>query len=124
MGVSRTGKTPTSIYLANRGYKTTNIPLIAKQEIPEQVKLKEFKPCVVGLYTDPERLSDIRRNRVNIMNENNLPSYTDLSSIKQEVEDSKKIFKKYNWPTIDVTRKSIEETAASIIKIYDIRRSK
>ena len=94
------------------------------QEIPEQVKLKEFKPCVVGLYTDPERLSDIRRNRVNIMNENNLPSYTDLSSIKQEVEDSKKIFKKYNWPTIDVTRKSIEETAASIIKIYDIRRSK
>ena len=124
LGVSRTGKTPTSIYLANRGYKTTNIPLIVNQEIPEQVKLKEFKPCVVGLYTDPERLSDIRRNRVNIMNENNLPSYTDLSSIKQEVEDSKKIFKKYNWPTIDVTRKSIEETAASIIKIYDIRRSK
>ena len=124
LGVSRTGKTPTSIYLANRGYKTTNIPLIMQQEIPEQLKIKELKPCVVGLYTDPERLSDIRRNRVNIMNETNLPSYTDLDSIKKEIEDSKKLFKKYNWPMIDVTRKSIEETAASVIKIYDIRRSK
>ncbi len=124
LGVSRTGKTPTSIYLANRGYKTTNIPLIMQQEIPEKLKTKKLKPCVVGLYTDPERLSDIRRNRVNIMNETNLPSYTDLESIKKEIEDSKKLFKKYNWPTIDVTRKSIEETAASIIKIYDIRRSK
>ena len=73
---------------------------------------------------DPERLSDIRRNRINIMNETNLPSYTDLDSIKKEIEGSKKIFKKYNWPVIDVTRKSIEETAASVIKIYDIRRSK
>ena len=124
LGVSRTGKTPTSIYLANRGYKTTNIPLIMPQEIPEQLKTKKLNPCVVGLYTDPERLSDIRRNRVNIMNETNLPSYTDLDSIKKEIESSKKIFKKYNWPTIDVTRKSIEETAASVIKIYEIRRSK
>ena len=124
LGVSRTGKTPTSIYLANRGYKTTNIPLIMPQEIPEQLKAKKLNPCVVGLYTDPERLSDIRRNRVNIMNETNLPSYTDLDSIKKEIEGSKKIFKKYNWPTIDVTRKSIEETAASVIKIYEIRRSK
>ena len=124
LGVSRTGKTPTSIYLSNRGYKTMNIPLVMNQEIPNRLKTKEIKPCVVGLYTDPERLSDIRRNRVNIMNENNLPSYTDLVSIKKEIEESKKIFKKYNWPTIDVTRKSIEETAASVIKIYDIRRSK
>ena len=124
LGVSRTGKTPTSIYLANRGYKTTNIPLIMPQEIPEQLKAKKLNSCVVGLYTDPERLSDIRRNRVNIMNETNLPSYTDLDSIKKEIEGSKKIFKKYNWPTIDVTRKSIEETAASVIKIYEIRRSK
>ena len=124
LGVSRTGKTPTSIYLANRGYKTTNIPLVMQQEIPEELKTKGLKPCVIGLYTDPERLSDIRRNRVNIMNETNLPSYTNLNSIKKEIDDSKKIFKKYNWPTIDVTRKSIEETAASVIKIYDIRRSK
>ncbi len=124
LGVSRTGKTPTSIYLANRGYKTMNIPLITKQEIPNQLRFEKSKTCVIGLYADPERLSDIRRNRVAMMNETNLPAYTNADSVRKEVEDSKKIFKKYNWPTIDVTRKSIEETAASIIKIYDIHRSK
>ena len=72
----------------------------------------------------PERLSDIRRNRIAIMNETNLPTYTDVDSVKKEVEDSKKLFKKYNWPTINVTRKSIEETAASIIKIHDIHRGR
>ncbi len=124
LGVSRTGKTPTSIYLANRGYKTTNIPLITKQKILNQLRFEKLKTCIIGLYADPERLSDIRRNRVAIMNETSLPAYTDVDFVRKEVEDSKKIFKKYNWPTIDVTRKSIEETAASIIKIYDIHRSK
>lgn len=124
LGISRTSKTPTSIYLANRGYKTINIPLVLNQSIPSYLKEKNLKTCVVGLYADPERLSDIRRNRVAIMNDTRLPTYTDLESIRQEVQDSKKLFKKYNWPTIDVTRKSVEETAASIIKIYDIRRSK
>ena len=79
---------------------------------------------MVGLFADPERLSDIRRNRVAIMNDTRLPAYTDLESIKKEVEKSKKLFKKYSWPTIDVTRKSVEETAASIIKIFDIRKNK
>ena len=124
LGISRTGKTPTSIYLANRGYKTMNIPLVMKQEIPEEIKNGKTKTCVIGLYADPERLSDIRRNRVNIMKEKNLSDYTDLNSIKKEIEDSRELFKKYNWPTIDITRKSIEETAASIIKIYDIKKSK
>ena len=124
LGISRTSKTPTSIYLANRGYKTINIPLVLNQNIPSYLKEKNLKTCVVGLYADPERLSDIRRNRVAIMNDTRLPTYTDLESIRQEVQDSKKLFKKYNWPTIDVTRKSVEETAASIIKIYDIRKSK
>jgi len=124
LGVSRTGKTPTSIYLANRGYKTMNIPLITKQEIPNQLRLEKSKTCVVGLYADPERLSDIRKNRVAMMNETSLSAYTDADSVRKEVEDSKKLFKKYNWPTINVTRKSIEETAASIIKIYEIHRSK
>jgi hypothetical protein len=124
LGVSRTGKTPTSIYLANRGYKAMNIPLITKQEIPNQLRFEKSKTCVIGLYADPERLSDIRRNRVAMMNETSLPAYTDIDFVRKEVEDSKKLFKKYNWPTIDVTRKSIEETAASIIKIYDIHRSK
>ena len=80
--------------------------------------------CIVGLFADPERLSDIRRNRVAIMNEKNLPSYTDLDSIRQELNESKELFKKYNWPTIDITRKSIEETAASVLKIYDIKKNK
>ena len=101
-----------------------NIPLVMKQEIPNQLRLEKSKACVIGLYADPERLSDIRRNRLTIMNETNLPAYTNVDSVRKEVEDSKKLFKKYNWPTIDITRKSIEETAASVIKIYDIHRSK
>ena len=123
-GVSRTSKTPTAIYLANRGFKTINIPLVLDQKVPDTVKNENLKACVVGLYADPERLSDIRRNRVAIMNENKVSTYTDLVSIKDEVENSKKLFKKFNWPTIDVTRKSVEETAASIIKIYEIKKSK
>ncbi len=124
LGVSRTSKTPTSIYLANRGFKTTNIPLVPNQEIPNDLKDKNFKSCVVGLFADPDRLSDIRRNRVALMKESRSSSYTEISSIKKEVEDSKNLFKKYNWPTIDVTRKSVEETAASIIKIIEIKKNK
>ena len=124
LGVSRTSKTPTSIYLANRGYKTINIPLVMKQTIPEKIKEGNSKSCVVGLYADPSRISDIRRNRVAIMNDTRLPDYTDLESIKKEVDESKKLFKKHNWPTIDVTRRSVEETAASIIKIYEIKKNK
>ena len=122
LGVSRTSKTPTSIYLANRGYKTVNIPLVLDQKIPEN--LKANKSCIIGLVADPERLSDIRRNRVAIMKEQKIKEYTDLESIKKEVEDSKKLFKKNNWPVIDVTRRSVEETAASILKIIDIKKSK
>ena len=77
--------------------------------------------CVVGLVTEAERLFDIRRNRLNSLKENEASDYTDLEKIKFEVEQSKKIFKKNKWPTIDVTRKSVEETAASIIKIYEIK---
>jgi len=77
--------------------------------------------CIVGLVTEAERLFDIRRNRLNSLKENEASEYTDLEKIKIEVEHSKKIFKKNNWPTIDVTRKSVEETAASIIKIYEIK---
>ena len=120
LGVSRTSKTPTSIYLANRGYKTINIPLVMNQKIPEDLYSKGNKTCVIGLIADPERLADIRRNRVAIMRENNIKEYTDLNFIKDEVNNSKKLFKKYSWPIIDVTRKSVEETAASIIKIYEI----
>ena len=124
LGVSRTSKTPTSIYLANRGFKTINIPLVMSQKIPEELKKPNLKTCVIGLVADPDRLSDIRRNRVAIMNDRDLTSYTSIEVIKKEVEDSKVLFKKYNWPIIDVTRKSVEETAASVIKILEIRKNK
>ena len=87
--------------------------------IPQQV-IKSKKICVIGLTTEAERLFDIRRNRLTSLKENEASDYTNLEKIKAEVEQSKKIFKKNQWPTIDVTRKSVEETAASIIKIYEI----
>ena len=124
LGVSRTSKTPTSIYLANRGYKTTNIPLVLGQNVPNEIKSENFKGCVVGLYADPIRLSEIRRNRVAIMNETKIANYTDIKHIQNEVTNSIQLFKKNKWPIIDVTRKSVEETAASIIKILEIKRSK
>ena len=120
LGVSRTSKTPTSIYLANRGYKTINIPLVLDQQIPKDL-ITNKKICIIGLVADPERLADIRRNRVAMMKEEKIDSYVDVNFIKREVDESKILFKKYNWPTIDVTRKSVEETAASIIKIFEIQ---
>ena len=124
LGVSRTSKTPTSIYLANRGYKTVNIPLVLDQKIPTSLETNKNKICVIGLVADAERLADIRRNRVAIMRENSIKDYTELSSIKEEVDRSKKLFNKYKWPVIDVTRKSVEETAASILKIFEINKNK
>ena len=120
LGVSRTSKTPTSIYLANKGFKTSNIPLVNENSIPETLKNNPKVACVIGLNTEPERLADIRKNRMNSLKESENKSYTDLEKIKKEVEDAKNTFRKYKWPMIDVTRKSVEETAASIIKIYDI----
>ena len=123
LGVSRTSKTPTSIYLANKGFKISNIPLVNENSIPEILKKNPNITCIVGLSTEPERLVDIRKNRMNSLRESQNKSYTDLSKIKKEVEDAKNTFKKYKWPTIDVTRKSVEETAASIIKIYEIYKN-
>ena len=120
IGVSRTSKTPTSIYLANKGFKTSNIPLVNEMEIPQDI-INSKSLCIVGLSTEAERLFDIRRNRLNSLRENEASEYTDLEKIKLEVEKSKKIFKRNSWPIIDVTRKSVEETAASIIKIYEIK---
>ena len=120
LGVSRTSKTPTSIFLANKGFKTSNIPLINDNSIPEILKKEPKLTCVVGLNTEPERLVEIRKNRMNSLKENANKLYTDLDQVKKEVEAAKNTFKKYKWPTIDVTRKSVEETAASIIKIYEI----
>ena len=123
LGVSRTSKTPTSIYLANRGFKTSNIPLVNENSIPQSLKENPKITCVVGLTTEAERLVDIRKNRMMSLKEKENTSYTDIQKIKEEVENAKKTFMKYKWPTIDVTRKSVEEVAASIIKIYEIYKN-
>jgi len=120
VGVSRTSKTPTSIYLANKGFKTSNIPLVNEKSLPKKLKDNPQLTCVVGLNTEPERLVDLRKNRMNSLKETENIKYTNLENIKKEIEDAKKTFRKYRWPSIDVTRKSVEETAASIIKIHEI----
>tara|TARA_B100001057_G_C22861127_1_gene954529 strand:+ start:380 stop:1207 length:828 start_codon:yes stop_codon:yes gene_type:complete len=120
LGVSRTSKTPTSIYLANKGYKTSNIPLINENSIPNILKEDPKISCVIGLNTEAERLVDIRKNRMNSLKDTDNKKYTNIEIIRKEVENARKTFKKYGWPSIDVTRKSVEETAASIIKIYEI----
>ena len=123
LGVSRTSKTPTSIYLANKGFKTSNIPLVDENSIPESLKKNPKMACVVGLTTEAERLVDIRKNRMITLKERENTNYTNIQKIKEEVENAKKTFAKYKWPTIDVTRKSVEETAASIIKIHEIYKN-
>ncbi len=120
IGVSRTSKTPTSIYLANRGFKTSNIPLINENSLPKKLRDNPKLTCVVGLNTEPERLVDLRKNRMNSLKETENKNYTSIENIKKEVAEAKKTFQKYKWPSIDVTRKSVEEAAASIIKIHEI----
>ena len=122
LGVSRTSKTPTSIYLANRGYKISNIPLVNENSIPDYLKNNSSSNCVVGLTTEPQRLIDLRKNRMNSLKEQESTEYTNIEKITEEIENAKKTFRKYKWPIIDVTRKSVEETAASIIKIHEITK--
>ncbi len=120
VGVSRTSKTPTAIYLANKGLKTSNIPLVNENSLPKKLKDNPKLTCVVGLNTEPERLVELRKNRMNSLKETENKNYTSLENIKKEINNAKKTFQKYKWPSIDVTRKSVEETAASIIKIHEI----
>ena len=120
VGVSRTSKTPTSIYLANRGFKTSNIPLINENSLPKKLKDNPQLTCVVGLSSEPERLVEVRKNRMSSLKETENKDYTSIENITKEIADAKKTFQKYKWPVIDVTRKSVEEAAASIIKIHEI----
>jgi regulator of PEP synthase PpsR (kinase-PPPase family) len=123
MGVSRSSKTPTSIYLANRGIKTANIPLVPNVPLPECVtRLKN--PLVVGLFASPERIVQIRENRLLSLNATQDSPYVDRLSVAAEVADSRKLFARHGWPMIDVTRRSIEETAAAIIDLYRIHKLK
>ncbi|MDE1468127.1 pyruvate, water dikinase regulatory protein [Aurantiacibacter sp. D1-12] len=122
-GVSRTSKTPTSIYLANRGFKVANIPLVVESPPPDTLyRLKH--PMVVGLTTAPQRLVQIRRNRLLSLNENTETSYVDEERVKNEVAFARRMFADNSWPVIDVTRRSIEETAAAVIRIYQEREGR
>ena len=120
IGVSRTSKTPTSIYLANKGFKTSNIPLVNENSLPKKLRDNPQLACVVGLNSEPERLVDLRKNRMSSLKETENTKYINIENIKKEIIDAKKTFQKYKWPSIDVTRKSVEETAASIVKIHEI----
>ena len=119
-GVSRTSKTPTSIYLANRGYKVANVPLVVESP-PHRSLLGLRHPMVVGLTTAPKRLIQIRRNRLLSLNEGTETAYVDEERVEKEVQFARRMFADNGWPVIDVTRRSIEETAAAIIRLYNER---
>ncbi len=121
VGASRTSKTPTCIYLANRGYKTANVSLVPNIPLPPH--LSDLKaPLVVGLVASPERISEIRRNRMLSLNSDKFDEYVDADLIKEEMAFTKRLCAKNRWQAVDVTRKSIEETAATIIALYEDRR--
>ena len=120
VGVSRTSKTPTSIYLANRGIKVANVPLVPNCPFPEGL-LEATDTLIVGLTTNPERLVQIRRNRLLSLNEDSETEYVDPDAVKREVAEARKLFGRYRWPVIDVSRRSIEETAAAILTLYHQR---
>ena len=124
LGVSRTSKTPTSIYLANKGMKISNIPLVNENSVPDSLKKNPQRKCVVGLTAEPDRLVDLRKNRMQSIKDTESTEYTNLDIVQKEMEDARRLFQKYKWPSIDVTRKSVEETAASVLKIHDIFNQK
>jgi regulator of PEP synthase PpsR (kinase-PPPase family) len=116
VGVSRTSKTPTCLYLANRGIKAANVPFVPGVELPAELAHAE-KPLIVGLTNDPERLIHLRRNRLSMLDHNEATDYTDLEAVRAEVRDARRVFAEHHWPVIDVTRRSIEETASSVYKL-------
>lgn len=122
-GVSRSSKTPTSIYLANRGYKVANIPLVVESPPPSAL-FGLRHPLVVGLTTAAERLAQVRRNRLLSLNEGTETSYVDGERIKDELQFARRMFSDNGWPVIDVTRRSIEETAAAVIRLVQQREKR
>lgn len=120
LGISRTSKTPTSIYLAQRGYKTANVPLVPQLPLPPQIERIQ-RAFVVCLIASPERISQVRRNRVLALADRNLEDYVDRDVIEEEVTFSRRLCSRNRWPVIDVTRRSVEETAAAILQLYHDR---
>ncbi len=123
LGVSRTSKTPTSIYLANRGFKTANVPVVPHVPLPRALETLR-RPLIVGLVASPERIIQIRQNRLLSLNAETQTDYVDRVAVAEEIAASRRLFAEKGWPTIDVTRRSIEETAAAILDLYREHRLK
>ena len=123
LGVSRTSKTPTSIYLANRGYRTGNIPLVPGMPLPAILDTFE-DPFIVGLFASPDRIVQIRQQRLVGLNENDMTDYIDQDRVRDEMRQAKRLFVKNGYAVVDVTRRSIEETSARIINLYQRRKNK
>lgn len=121
VGVSRTSKTPTSMYLANRGYKTANVPIVPEIPLPEALWSAGDQTLIVGLTTSPDRLVQVRASRLKSLQERRSTDYINLERIKAEVSFARRLFSQHGWPVIDVTRRSIEETAAAVINLYQQR---
>ncbi|MGH6674027.1 MAG: pyruvate, water dikinase regulatory protein [Xanthobacteraceae bacterium] len=122
VGVSRTSKTPTSIYLANRGVKTANVPLVPGVPLPQQLEQLQ-NPLIVGLYATPERIVQIRQNRLlGLKMQRDDDQYVDRAAVSEEIAASRRLCARHNWPLIDVTRRSIEETAAAVLGHLGERR--
>ena len=120
VGVSRTSKTPTSMYIANRGIKTANVPIVPGCPLPPEL-FETKNPLIVGLLKDPKRLVQVRRQRLKFLNQDEETDYTDPEMVAQEIREASRLYMKHGWPTIDVTRKSIEETAATILQHHQRR---
>ena len=123
VGISRTSKTPTSIYLAQRGFKNTNVPLIPSIPLPPQLE-QAGDVFVIGLIASADRISQVRRNRVLALADKDLSEYVDRDLIEEEITFTRRLCSRNSWPVIDVTRRSVEETAASILQHYHNRSSK
>ncbi len=121
VGVSRTSKTPTSIYLANRGIKTANIPIVPGCDLPDEL-FSADGPLIVGLTKDPKRLVEIRRQRLKLLDQDEETDYVDPEKVSKEINEARRLFTKHDWPVINVSRKSIEETAATVIQMYNRRK--
>jgi regulator of PEP synthase PpsR (kinase-PPPase family) len=121
LGVSRTTKTPTSFYLANRGIKTANIPIVPGCPIPKEIFLAR-NPLIVGLTQDPKRLVEIRRQRLRMIEQDEDTDYVDLEMVTKEINDARRLFSKHNWAMLNISRKSIEETAATVLKLFNERQ--
>ena len=121
VGVSRSSKTPTCLYLANRGIKAANVPFVPGVPLPPEL-VAAGRPLVVGLTNDPERLIQLRRNRLAMLNQDEKTDYTDIEAVRAEVREARRFFIERHWPVIDVTRRSIEETAAAVLKLLARRR--